>query len=122
MPKGELKGKVAYDEPCHLLHAQKISTAPKEILKGLPGIEIVPLEDAEFCCGSAGIYSVTEPKLSRDVLARKIECIKKSGAEIVVTGNPGCILQIRYGLKEAGLSVQVAHPVELLAQAYDKKA
>ena len=84
-------------------------------------MESVPLEDADFCCGSAGIYSVTEPKLSKDVLARKIECIKKSGAEIVATGNPGCILQIRYGLKEAGVAARVAHPVELLAEAYEKK-
>jgi glycolate oxidase iron-sulfur subunit len=120
-PRGESAGKVAYDEPCHLLHAQKISQAPKTLLKGIPGLESVPLEDAEFCCGSAGIYSVTEPQLSKDVLARKIDCIKKSGAEIVATGNPGCILQIRYGLKEAGVAARVAHPVELLAEAYDKK-
>ena len=118
-PKGELQGKACYDEPCHLLHAQKISAAPKTLLGSLPGLEMVPLEDAEFCCGSAGIYSVTEPKLSKDVLARKIECIKKSGAGVVVTGNPGCILQIRYGLKEAGLPIKVVHPVELLAEAYE---
>ena len=61
---------------------------------------------------------MTEPKLSKDVLARKIECIKKSGAGVIVTGNPGCILQIRYGLKEAGLPVRVVHPVELLAESY----
>ncbi len=64
-PKGPLAGKVAYDEPCHLLHAQKISQAPKTMLRSIPGLEAVPLEDAEFCCGSAGLYSVTEPKLSR---------------------------------------------------------
>ncbi len=118
-PKGPLAGKVAYDEPCHLLHAQKISQAPKTMLRSIPGLEAVPLEDAEFCCGSAGLYSVTEPKLSKDVLARKIECIKKSGADIVATGNPGCILQIRYGLKEAGVPARVVHPVELLAESYD---
>jgi Fe-S oxidoreductase len=120
-PPGKSAGRVAYDEPCHLLHAQKISQAPKTLLKSIPGLELVPLEDADFCCGSAGIYSVTEPKLSKDVLARKIECIKKSGAEIVATGNPGCILQIRYGLKEAGVAARVAHPVELLAEVYEKK-
>jgi glycolate oxidase iron-sulfur subunit len=117
-PGGKLKGKVAYDEPCHLLHAQKISAAPKQLIASLPGIERVPLEEAEACCGSAGIYSFTEPKLSKDVLARKIEQIKKSGCDTVVTGNPGCILQIRFGLKEAGLPVKVIHPVELLAESY----
>jgi glycolate oxidase iron-sulfur subunit len=119
-PRGALGGKVAYDEPCHLLHAQKISAAPKEILKALPGLEIVPLEDAEFCCGSAGIYSVTQPELAQEILRRKVECIKKSGCDTVVTGNPGCILQIRYGLKEAGVPVSVAHPVELVAKSYAK--
>jgi glycolate oxidase iron-sulfur subunit len=119
-PTGTSEGKVAYDEPCHLLHAQKISAAPKKILDEVPGIQRVPLEEAEACCGSAGIYSFTQPKLSKDVLARKIEQIKKSGCDTIVTGNPGCILQIRCGLKEAGLPVRVLHPVELLAKAYEK--
>lgn len=120
-PAGNLSGKVAYDEPCHLLHAQKISSAPKQLLASLPGIERVALEEADACCGSAGIYSFTQPKLSKDVLARKIDQIKKSGCDTVVTGNPGCILQIRCGLKEAGLPVRVVHPVELLARSYEKK-
>ncbi len=119
-PQGKLEGKVAYDEPCHLLHAQKISAAPKAVLDALPGVERVPLEDAEFCCGSAGIYSITEPKLSKEILARKIDQIKKSGCDTLVTGNPGCILQIRCGLKEAGLPIRVLHPVELLARSYEK--
>ncbi|HVE39492.1 MAG TPA: (Fe-S)-binding protein [Planctomycetota bacterium] len=120
-PQGKLEGKVAYDEPCHLLHAQKISAAPKKILSEVPGIERVALEEAEACCGSAGIYSFTQPKLSKDVLARKIEQIKKSGCDTLVTGNPGCILQLRCGVKEAGLPVKVMHPVELLAKAYETK-
>lgn len=120
-PAGKLQGKVAYDEPCHLIHAQKISAAPKKLLADLPGIERVALEEAEACCGSAGIYSFTQPKLSKDVLARKIEQIKKSGCDTLVTGNPGCILQLRCGVKEAGLPVTVMHPVELLAKAYETK-
>ena len=118
-PQGKLQGKVAYDEPCHLLHAQKISSAPKQLLADLPGIERVALDEAEACCGSAGIYSFTQPKLSKDVLARKIEQIQKSGCDTLVTGNPGCILQFRYGLKEANLPVKVVHPVELLAKSYE---
>lgn len=117
-PPGEIRARVAYDEPCHLLHAQKISTAPREILGSIRGIEMVPLEGADDCCGSAGIYSITQPDLSTAVLNAKIEAIRKSGAERVVTGNPGCILQIASGIREAGLDVIVAHPVELLAEAY----
>lgn len=120
-PTGKLGCRIAYDEPCHLLHAQKISSAPMQILKALPGVEMVALEDSEFCCGSAGIYSVTEPKLSKGILARKIECIKKCGADMVVTGNPGCILQIQYGLRETGSKTKVIHPVELLAESYANK-
>ena len=119
-PGGRLSGKVAYDEPCHLLHAQKISQPVKTLLKAVPGIELVPLDDAEACCGSAGVYSLTNPDLSKQVLARKIEAIRKSGATILATGNPGCILQIRTGLKEAGLKIQVVHPIELLAESYAK--
>jgi glycolate oxidase iron-sulfur subunit len=121
-PSGKLEGKVAYDEPCHLLHAQKISAPPKSILKALPGVQLVPLDDADACCGSAGVYSITEPDLSKKVLARKIEAIKKSGATVVATGNPGCILQIRYGLREAKLKVRVAHPIELLAESYARSS
>jgi len=119
-PEGKLEGKVAYDEPCHLLHAQKISAAPKQVLADLPGLERVPLDEAEACCGSAGLYSATQPKLSKDVLARKIEQIKKSGCDTLVTGNPGCILQFRCGLRDAGLPVKVEHPVVLLAKSYEK--
>lgn len=117
-PRGRLFGKLAYDEPCHLLHAQKISAAPKALLAAIPGLEAVVLADAEACCGSAGIYSVTEPDLANRILARKIEAIRASGADIVATGNPGCILQIRAGVREAGLPVRVVHPVELLAESY----
>ena len=112
------RAKVAYDEPCHLLHAQKISDPPKHVLRSIPGLTLVPLEDADTCCGSAGVYSLLQPALSSRIAARKIEAIKRSGADIVATGNPGCLMQIRNGLKEAGLSVTVVHPVQLLAAAY----
>jgi glycolate oxidase iron-sulfur subunit len=114
-------GKTAYDEPCHLLHAQKISAAPKEVLESLPGAEPVPLEDAEFCCGSAGLYSVLQPAIADAVLRRKIDGIKKSGCETLVTGNPGCLMQIRTGCREAGLDIRVRHPVELIAESYENE-
>jgi glycolate oxidase iron-sulfur subunit len=115
---GTLTGKLAYDEPCHLLHAQKISAQPRAILAELPGLELVPLEDADACCGSAGVYSLTQPALAQAIGGRKIEAIRRSGAQVVATGNPGCLLQLRAGVKAAGLDVKVVHPVELLAAAY----
>jgi glycolate oxidase iron-sulfur subunit len=119
-PSGAVPGRYAYDEPCHLLHAQKVSAAPRQVIQAVPGVEWTPLEDAEFCCGSAGLYSVTQPRLSEDILARKVGQIRKSGCTAVVTGNPGCLMQIRRGLREAGSDVKVLHPVELVAQAYDR--
>ncbi len=110
--------KVAYDEPCHLLHAQKISAPPKTILQGVPGVTLVPLEDADTCCGSAGVYSLLQPALASAIGNKKIAAIGRSGADIVATGNPGCLMQIRNGVKAAGLAVRVMHPVELLADAY----
>jgi glycolate oxidase iron-sulfur subunit len=115
---GRFTGKLAYDEPCHLLHAQKISAAPRAILAALPGLELVPLEEADACCGSAGVYSVVQPELSGRVAARKIDAIRRSGADVVATGNPGCLMQIRNGVRAARLAVQVVHPVVLLAEAY----
>ena len=110
--------RVAYDEPCHLLHAQKISAAPKAVLDALPGITRVALEDADTCCGSAGIYSVLQPELAARIGGKKVEAIRRSGAKIIVTGNPGCLLQIGNLVKEAGLEVEVMHPIELVAAAY----
>jgi glycolate oxidase iron-sulfur subunit len=115
---GRLTGQLAYDDPCHLVHAQKISAAPREILGGIPGLQLVPLDEADACCGSAGVYSVVQPVLSQAVAARKIDAIRRSGAAIVATGNPGCLMQIMSGVRAAGLPVRVVHPVQLLADAY----
>jgi glycolate oxidase iron-sulfur subunit len=115
---GQLHGTVAYDEPCHLLHAQKVSEPPRRLLRSIPGIELVPLDDADACCGSAGVYSLLQPALSQRIGDRKIAAIKRSGAAIVATGNPGCLMQIAGGVRAAGLSVEVRHPIELLADAY----
>lgn len=115
---GRLRGKLAYDEPCHLLHAQKISAQPRAILADLPGLTLVGLDEADACCGSAGLYSLLQPALSQAVLLRKVEAVRRSGADVVATGNPGCLLQIRAGVRAAGLAVEVVHPVELLADGY----
>ncbi len=113
------KKRIAYHPPCHLVHGQKVSGPPEAMLAALPGAELVPLPDADHCCGSAGIYNLTHPEMAGELLKHKIEAIRESGAEIVATGNPGCQLQIEAGLRAAGLDVRVAHPVTLLAETYE---
>jgi glycolate oxidase iron-sulfur subunit len=116
---GTLRVRVAYDDPCHLLHAMKVSQPPRRLLKSIPGLELVELATPEQCCGSAGIYNITNHELSMRILQRKIDDIRRAKAEVVATGNPGCIMQISYGLKKAGIrQTEVMHPVELLDQAY----
>jgi len=117
-PGRALTLRVAYDAPCHLLHAQKIADAPRALLEAIPGLEQVPLEGAERCCGSAGLYSLIEPALSQEVLALKLAAIRRAGPDVVATGNPGCLMQIGAGALLEGLSVSVRHPVELLAWSY----
>jgi glycolate oxidase iron-sulfur subunit len=109
---------VAYDEPCHLLHAQKVSDPPKQLLRAIGGLSLVHLDEADSCCGGAGAYFLQQPELSAKVTARKLDAIRRSGAEVVVTGNPGCLLQIGGAARAAGLPVRVVHPVVLLAEAY----
>lgn len=117
-PSGRVERNVAYDAPCHLIHAQRIALAPVKVLESIPGLSIAPLRGAESCCGGAGIYNLQHPELSADVLADKIESIQASGADTVATANPGCIMQIGAGLMTRGIDVDVVHPIELLDKAY----
>lgn len=110
--------RVAYDAPCHLLHAQGVEEAPRQLLSAIPDLKLVPLRNAGECCGGAGIYGVTHPELGGRIGSDKIDAIRESGARFVVTGNPGCIMQIGAGVRMAGLSVEVLHPVELLDESY----
>lgn len=114
--------KVAYDDPCHLLHAQRVRTAPRNLLRSIPGLQLLELRDADRCCGSAGIYNITQPEMSQRILDEKIANIIRSGAQVVASGNPGCLLQIRAGIRSHNLRIRVAHPVELLDQAYGPKS
>lgn len=115
---GELRLKVTYDAPCHLLHAQRIAAPPLSVLAAIPGLELVPLTDAEYCCGAAGIYNLLEPETSAAVLEPKLGHIQRTGAALVVTGNPGCLMQIGAGLIRAGSDARVVHPVDLLDASY----
>jgi glycolate oxidase iron-sulfur subunit len=118
---GELKVSVTYDAPCHLLHAQRISAPPLKVLAAVPGLKLVPLTEADHCCGAAGIYNLLEPETSAAVLAPKLKHIEATGASFVATGNPGCLMQIGAGLRQAGSDARVVHPVDLLDASYAKK-
>jgi glycolate oxidase iron-sulfur subunit len=110
--------KVTYHEACHLCHGQKITKQPRAVLKAIPGLELTELGESTWCCGSAGIYNITQPEMSAKLLKRKVDHIGKTGADVVAAANPGCHLQIANGLREAGSDATVAHPISLLAQAY----
>ena len=112
--------RVTYDAPCHLLHAQRVVSPPLKVLAAA-GVELVPLTDSDVCCGSAGIYNLVEPQLSSAVLAPKLAHIEATGAALVATGNPGCLMQIGAGLRRAGARARAVHPVELLDAAYARE-
>ncbi len=109
---------VTYHESCHLTHGQKVVTQPRQLLQAIPGLKLVELPEASWCCGSAGIYSLTQPEMANDLLARKIKHIRSTGATTVATGNPGCLLQLINGAAKEGLHLRVVHPITLLAEAY----
>ena len=109
---------IAYDDACHLCHGQGIRSQPRELLAMIPGLSFADLERPEDCCGSAGIYNLQEPEIADRVLERKIDDIARTRADAVVTGNPGCMLQIGLGLRRRQLQTDVLHTAEVLAAAY----
>lgn len=113
---------VSYHAACHLYHVQGVKNQVPELLAQVPGIKLVPLPEAEMCCGSAGIYNIEQPALADDILDLKMISIRQviadNAVSTIVTGNPGCLMQLQKGLRESGLSVRLTHPVVLLAQAY----
>lgn len=121
-PGAALDLAVAYDAPCHLQHAQRVHEAPLALLSAVPSLRLHLLPGSDRCCGSAGIYSVLQPRMARAVLDSKIGSF--AGAQprpdLIVTGNPGCLMQLGAGLRAAGLPIGVAHPVELLDLSYEK--
>jgi len=112
---------VTYHDACHLCHGQKITVQPRELLAEIPGLEVVPLPESMWCCGSAGIYNLIQPEMAEKLLERKVNHIVETGATVLATGNPGCLLQIQNGMAARGLSIEVIHPVTLLARAYRQK-
>jgi glycolate oxidase iron-sulfur subunit len=111
---------ITYHDPCHVAHGQKIRTQPRRLLAQVPGLHIVELKESDWCCGSAGIYNLTQPEMATRLLHRKVSHILATGAAAVVTANPGCILQIQSGLRAHGSAARVMHLVEVLDVAYAK--
>jgi glycolate oxidase iron-sulfur subunit len=115
---GCLPLRVTYQEPCHLVHAQRISTPPRDLLTAIPGLQLVEMNESAMCCGSAGVYNVTQPAMSDRLGRRKVRNAIATGAEVVVSANPGCMIQLQANLKAAGSTARVRHVVELLDEAY----
>jgi glycolate oxidase iron-sulfur subunit len=114
-PRRPLDLTVTYHEPCHLAHGQKVREAPRALLRAIPGLRLVDLPESDLCCGSAGVYNLMEPEIAGQLLDRKLDRIAGTGATVVASGNPGCLLQIRRGLADRRMPVRAYHPVELLA-------
>jgi glycolate oxidase iron-sulfur subunit len=109
--------RVTYQDSCHLLHGQKVREAPRKLLRAIPGLEFVELPHSDLCCGSAGVYNLTETQASMDLLADKMNFANATGAEVIATANPGCLLQLRAGVQLHGTGQEVLHVVELLDRA-----
>lgn len=115
---GKVNYTVAYHDACHLAHGQKIKQQPRQMLKSIPGLKLVDLKEADWCCGSAGVYNITNQEMANQLLERKMNNIAVTGANVIATGNPGCMMQIAMGMRQRGLPMTVKHPVELLDEAY----
>lgn len=115
---GRLDVSVTYQEPCHLAHAQRITVQPRTLLKAIPGLELREMHESALCCGSAGVYNVTQPEMAAQLGARKVNNALATGASVIATGNPGCALQLAGELRRRGEEVQVRYIVELLDESY----
>jgi glycolate oxidase iron-sulfur subunit len=117
-PTRPIRLKVAYQDPCHLLHGQKVHRQPRQVLAMIPGVELVEMKESDWCCGSAGVYNLTHPDISEEALGWKVRNIVDSGAQVIASANPGCVLQVGMGLQRAGHDIPVVHVMDLLGWAY----
>jgi glycolate oxidase iron-sulfur subunit len=115
---GPINLSVTYQEPCHLAHAQRITSEPRALIRAVPGVQLVEMAESSLCCGSAGTYSVTRPEMSARLLDRKLDHAEQTGARVILTANPGCMVQLRAGLRRRGSDLQVRHVLELLDESY----
>ncbi len=117
-PTGRIDAVATYHDACHLGHAQKVTTPPRELLSLIPGLELKPLPETEICCGSAGTYNLNQPKMSQRLIARKVDNILATGAQIALAANAGCLLQIGREVRRRREPVSVLHPMDLLDLSY----
>ena len=113
---------VTYQDPCHLVHGQKIHRQPRDLLRAIPGLKLVEMEGSDRCCGSAGIYNLTHAGMSQQLLNEKMHLVNATNADAIVAPNPGCMLQLRYGAQHYGPNLPVYHLMDLLDRAYGEAA
>lgn len=125
LAQGGLSGKLhpvplraTYHDACHLAHGQRVRAEPRALLQAIPGLRYTELREADFCCGSAGVYNLLHPDLAGEFLSRKLDRILETGAQLVMNGNPGCTLQLAMGIRQRGLPLRAVHTVEVLDWAY----
>lgn len=116
---GRMDIRAAYQDACHLASAQRITAAPRRLLQSIPGLELVEMRESALCCGSAGIYNLTQPRMGATLRERKLDCALDTRPDVIVTANPGCLLHMRAGLAERKSGVRVMHIIDLLAEAYE---
>jgi glycolate oxidase iron-sulfur subunit len=116
-PRHTVRARVAYHDSCHLAHAQRIREQPRKLLAGIPGLELVEIPDGDQCCGSAGIYNLVEPESSEEIGARKADNVLSVKPDLLASANPGCTLQIQKILRQRGVTLRAAHPIEILDAA-----
>jgi glycolate oxidase iron-sulfur subunit len=117
-PSGVIRARATYSDSCHLRHVQRVTSQPREIIRSIPGLELVELSHPELCCGSAGVYNFTQPKSAGEVLRMKMEDIEATRAELVIVTNTGCHLQLLHGASASANHPRVMHIVELLDESY----
>jgi glycolate dehydrogenase iron-sulfur subunit len=117
-PQREVKMRVTYQDACHLAHAQRIRKQPRDLIRAIPGVELVEMRHPDICCGAAGLYSTLEPEMSARILREKLEDVASTRAELIVTANPGCQMQLESGLKAQGSTMRVEHVAELMVRAF----
>lgn len=115
---GSLPLTVTFQEPCHLAHAQRIATQPRMLLTAIPDLQLREMQESSLCCGSAGVYNITQPEMAAQLGSRKVNHALATGAQVIATANPGCAFQLAGELRRRGKNVQVRYIVELLDEAY----
>jgi glycolate oxidase iron-sulfur subunit len=113
-PRHPIEARVAYHDACHLRHAQRVARAPRKVLAAIPGVTVHDVPEADICCGSAGIYNLVEPEAAGQLRDRKVAHLRAVNPGMIVSGNPGCLMQIASGLETSGRPIRTMHLIELV--------